>query len=145
MLKGKSSNRKGQGTLVGLVMKEPIATAVGMGIRSSVGLRIGVLAPGLPVGTADVAEQSSSDEREMQTTAGESWGVGDAGPVQSGYESGDTDAMLNAFNRDTHRALADSVGDRNLWPGWFGQGLQAMPPYNPIITGTSSEDKATST
>ena len=50
------------------------------------------------------------------------------GPVQPGYESGDTDAMLNAFNRDTHRALADWVGDRELWPGWFGQGMHAMPP-----------------
>ena len=36
--------------------------------------------------------------------------------------------MLNAFNRDTHRALAAWVGDRELWPGWFGQGLHAMPP-----------------
>ena len=36
------------------------------------------------------------------------------GPVQPGYESGDTDAMLNAFNRDTYRALADWVGDREL-------------------------------
>ena len=50
------------------------------------------------------------------------------GPVQPGYESGDTDAMLNAFERDTHRALADWVGERELWPGWFGQGLHAMPP-----------------
>ena len=48
-------------------------------------------------------------------------GAGDVGPVQPGYESGDTDAMLNAFNRDAHRALADWVGDRELWPGWFGQ------------------------
>ena len=50
------------------------------------------------------------------------------GPVQPGYESGDTDAMLNAFERDTHRALVDWVGDRELWPGWFGQGMHAMPP-----------------
>ena len=90
-------------------MKKPITTAVGVEIRSLVGLRTGVLAPGLPVGTADVAEQSSSDEREMQTTAWESWGVGDAGPVQSG----DTDAMLNAFNRDTYR-------------GGFGRGQEAL-------------------
>ena len=34
-----------------------------------------------------------------------------------------TDAMLNAIKRDTHRALADWVGDREPWPGWFGQGL----------------------
>ena len=54
-------------------------------------------------------------------------GAGDVDPVQPGYESGDTDAMLNAFNRDTHRALADWVGDRELWPGWFGQGLHAVP------------------
>ena len=55
------------------------------------------------------------------------WGAGDVGPVQPGYESGDTDAMLNAFNRDTHRALADWVGTES-WPGWFAQGLHAMPP-----------------
>ena len=55
-------------------------------------------------------------------------GAGDVGPVQPGYESGDTGAMLNAFKRDTHRALADWVGDREPWPGWFGQGLQAMLP-----------------
>ena len=51
------------------------------------------------------------------------------GPVQLGYESGDTDAMLKAFNRDSHRALADWVGNREPWPGWIGQGLQAMSPY----------------
>ena len=42
------------------------------------------------------------------------------GTVQLRHDSGDTDVMLNAFNRDTHRALADWVGDRDPWPGRFG-------------------------
>ena len=74
---------------------------------------------------------SGWDQRGVQATQASmeaTWGTGDVGPVQPGYESGDTDAMLNAFNRDTPRALADWVGDRALWPGWFGQGLHAIPP-----------------
>ena len=35
---------------------------------------------------------------------------------------------MRCFNRDKHRALVDWVGDREPWPGWFGQGLRAMPP-----------------
>lgn len=65
------------------------------------------LPPGGEVGAAD---QDRTDDQIIQT-AGESWGMGDVNPVQPGYESGDTDAMLNAFNKDTHRALADWVGD----------------------------------
>ena len=45
--------------------------------------------------------------------------------TRPGYESDNTDASPYAFNRDTHRALADWVEDRELLTGWFGQGFIA--------------------
>ena len=80
-------------------------------------------------GSTRKAEQGRIGDHATRTSLVDAWGgAGDVGPVQPGYESGDTDAMPNAFNRDTHRALADCVEDRTPWPGWFGQGLQAMSP-----------------
>ena len=35
------------------------------------------------------------------------------GPVQSRYESGNTDAMLNAFNREIHRAFGQCGSDKD--------------------------------
>ena len=42
------------------------------------------------------------------------------GHVQPGYESGEMDAMLNVFNRDTLRALADLIKESS-------QGLAHIP------------------
>ena len=79
-----------------------------------------------PGGRGGEETESERDKRGAQATQVSvegAWGAGDVDPVQP-----DTDAMLNAFNRGTHRALADWVGDKDLWSGWFGQGLYAMPP-----------------
>ena len=46
------------------------------------------------------------------------------GPVQPGYESGDPEAMLNVFSRDTLRALADLIKESS-------QGLAHIPFLRP--------------
>ena len=87
--------------------------------RAEVGQRGGEYTPVSPGG--GLRQGRAGKGREGQDRLGDlaeqpylvgAWGAGDVGPVQPWYESGDTDAMLNAFNRDTHRALADWVGDR---------------------------------
>ena len=124
--KKKGVKQSGQGSLVGWVVRTPKDGVGAKGKREEGDLR-GAPSPGVLEGEERGSER---EQRGVQATL-ESvmpWGTGDVGPVQPGYESGDTDAMLNAFERDTHRALADWVGVREPWPGWFAQGLHAMPP-----------------
>ena len=106
--------------MAGWLMKAPNASAVGVELRTPEDLRSGGYL---------MARQTRKSKRDRgcrqqlrNRGARGAWGL------FNGYESGDTDAMLNAFNRNTHRALADCVGAREIWLGWFVQGLQAMPP-----------------
>ena len=124
--KKKGVKQSGQGSLAGWVVRTP-KEGVGVLGKREEGDLLDAPSPGVPEGEE---RDSDREQRGVYSTLGSlvSWGPGDVGPVQPGYESGDTDAMLNAFERDTHRALADWVGDREPWPGWFAQGLHAMPP-----------------
>ena len=125
--KKKGVKRSGQGFLAGWVVRTPKDEVGAQGKREEWDPR-DASSPGWPEGEEIRSERDRRGVQATQASMEVTWGTGDVGPVQPGYESGDTDAMLNAFNRDTHRALADWVGDSELWPGWFGQGLHAMPP-----------------
>ena len=124
--KTKDGKRKGHGSLAGWVVRAPRPDTADKGTWRSGGSPAGT--PGDVTTVVTERRSVGGGDHPTQTPRLETWGAGDVGPVQPGYESGDTDAMLIAFERDTHRALADWVGDRELWPGWFGQGLHAMPP-----------------
>lgn len=51
------------------------------------------------------------DEQGKQAISGKSMKMGN---VQPGNESGDADAILNAFNKDTNRVLEDWIVDREV-------------------------------
>ena len=112
--KRKGPKRPCQENLAGWVVRTP-KDGVGDSERySERGQRDDELTTGSSEGEDAKIEQGSLGAR---TSLVEAWGAGDVGAVKPGYESGVTDKMLNAFNRDTRRALADWVGDREHWPG----------------------------
>ena len=109
--KKKWVKRSGQGSLAGWVVRTPKDGVGAQGKREEGDLR-DAHSPGVLEGGERGSEREQRGAQATQESM-VSWGTGDVGPVQPGYESGDTNAMLNAFERDTHRALADWVGDRN--------------------------------